>query len=98
MSKRETKIELWASKRSAWEANAEGLPLKIVDDDEAEKASLVVCVRAGKEQERFKADNIYADCADCGCPITYRPYVPKTPPKVCVECAIKRAEQEQCDA
>ena len=45
------------------------LPVEVVTQAKAEEADLVVCVYAGEEQEQFKADNIYAPCADSGRPL-----------------------------
>lgn len=66
-----------------------GVPVTVVSDEEAEKSDMVVCVLKGQEQERFKADNIYTTCHVCGRDITHRPHAPKTPPKICMDCAIK---------
>ena len=68
--------------------------IEVVSPEEAEKASFVVCVFAGQESKKFKADNVYTDCAECGSPITHRPHAPKTPPKICIRCAIEKIREE----
>jgi hypothetical protein len=94
-------VEMWASDITMAEVGGtHGLPIKIVDPTEAEQASVVVCVYAGQEDDRFKADNIYTNCADCAKPITHRPHAPKAPAKVCMPCAIIRMQneaEESCD-
>ena len=96
------KIEVNATLDTMAEVNPTGkplsLPVEVVTQAKAEEADLVVCVYAGEEQEQFKADNIYAPCADCGKTITYRPHVPQKPPKVCYNCAIQRLEKDNADA
>jgi hypothetical protein len=72
-----------------------GVPITVASDEECEKADFVVCVLKGQEEERFKKDNIYTTCHICGREITHRPYVPKTPPKVCIPCAMKAMEASQ---
>jgi len=67
-----------------------GLPLTIASDEEAESAAFVVCAFKGQELERFKATNVYTECADCKSPITHRPHAPEKPPKICLRCALKR--------
>jgi hypothetical protein len=57
----------------------------IVDSDEAERASLVVCGPVS-----YFDDDVHASCADCGTAIVHRPYAPTTPPKVCLGCATSR--------
>jgi len=77
-----------------------GMPVRAVSQEEAEQSSLVVCVYAGMEEDRFKVDNIYTTCADCMRPITHRPHAPKNPPKVCMPCAVIRMQneaEESCD-
>lgn len=60
-------------------------PFKVVGDDEAEQADFVICLRAGSRSP-FK-DNLTGVCAHCGAAIIFRPYMPKTPQKICLECA-----------
>jgi hypothetical protein len=46
---------------------------------------LVVCMRA--DGPDYFRDNEFGDCSRCGVRIKFRPYVPKEPPKVCMQCA-----------
>jgi hypothetical protein len=62
------------------------IPIAVVSNEEAEKATFVVCLRLG-EPSPF-TDNEYGKCAHCGHGIFFRPYVPTTPPKICLQCAI----------
>ena len=66
------------------------LPIKIVDQDEAEEADMVVCLRLGAPSPF--TDNLVSPCADCGHPVIHRPHVPSRPPKVCLECATMRGQ------
>jgi hypothetical protein len=66
--------------------------VKVVDEDEAEKADLVVCVSA---EGYYFPDNVFTVCAECGGGIQHRPHVPKRPPKVCFRCARRRAEAKR---
>jgi hypothetical protein len=74
-----------------------GIPVKIVSEKEAESCDIVVCVLSGEEQEEFRSTNVYTRCHDCQRAITHRPHVPKIPPKVCIECAMKRMAAESQD-
>lgn len=65
-----------------------GIDVTVVSEQEAEEASFVVCVFEGMELDRFKKDNIYTRCFVCNRRITHRPHAPKTPPKICMDCAI----------
>ncbi len=99
MPKPKPDIQFWATSKTVQEAGGtHGVPIELVDNAESEKADLVICVQVGEEAEHFKVDNIYTNCVDCGCAITHRPHAPKKPDKVCIACAIKRLEKEQCDA
>jgi hypothetical protein len=66
---------------------------EIVDDpDEAECADSVVCRRL--TQPLLLPDNMIDLCSKCGEAIQHRPHVPKTPPKICDECATTIMEAE----
>lgn len=58
----------------------------VVSQEEAEKAAAVVCCRTGLPSHF--ADNVTGACAHCGHAIFFRPHVPKSPPKICIECAM----------
>ena len=93
------RMELIASSQTLAEVGGKiGLPIKIVEDAEAEASDIVICCYTGQEQEHFKADNIYTTCADCGKDITHRPHAPKKPPKVCMPCAVIRMQKEGVDS
>ena len=61
------------------------LPIKVVSEAEAETVDFVVCCRVGMATP-FD-DNVFDVCAHCGHAIFFRPYMPKRPAKICVECA-----------
>lgn len=61
-----------------------GAPINIVSDEEAETADVVVCVRVGTPSPF--TDNLVGHCLHCGHAILYRPYVPKKPVKICMQC------------
>jgi hypothetical protein len=66
-----------------------GVPVTIASEEDCEGADFVVCCRSGMWTPF--TDNVAASCADCGHPIFHRPTAPKTPPKICIECAGDRA-------
>ena len=68
------------------------LPIKVVTEQEAEAVDFVVCMREGGFTP-FD-DNVKGVCAHCGHAIFFRPYMPKTPPKICVECASELAQAQ----
>lgn len=61
-----------------------GHPVKVVSDGEAETADVVVCVRVGTPSPF--TDNLTGHCLHCGHEVLYRPYTPKKPPKICINC------------
>jgi len=60
--------------------------LKIGTQEDGEDCDYVVCIRA--TNPLAFPDNLVSTCCKCGCTIQYRPHAPKTPAKMCVECAI----------
>ncbi len=60
--------------------------IQIVSDEEAEKASYVVCVREGVASPF--SDNLTGSCSHCGHAVYFRPSAPKTPPRMCMECFV----------
>ena len=66
-------------------------PITVVSEAEAETADMVVCMRNGAGE--YFSDDIRTTCAVCGGGIHHRPHAPKTPPKVCMECAVALAEK-----
>jgi hypothetical protein len=55
--------------------------------DNAEDADVLVCPLATKPL--FLPDNLVAHCAKCFRLVQHRPHVPKTPEKLCTDCAKK---------
>lgn len=62
--------------------------VQIVSDDEAEQSDFVVCVPA--DWPTPFSDNLTTTCHDCGCAVVHRPYAPKRPPKICLNCVTAR--------
>ena len=60
-------------------------PIKVVSDEEAERADFAVCCRVGMSTPF--TDNLTGVCAHCGHAIFWRPYMPKRPIKICIQCA-----------
>ena len=65
--------------------NIGGIPVQVASDAEAEAATFVVCMPVGTPSPW--TDNITTSCAFCDRAIIHRPTVPKTPPKICIDCA-----------
>lgn len=61
------------------------MTIRVVSEAEAEQARYVVCCRTGMPS--VFSDNETGACAHCGHGIFFRPTMPKSPPKICVECA-----------
>lgn len=61
------------------------MTIEIVSDEEAENADFCICMPAWYESPF--SDNEFGVCSKCGCEIMFRPYMPKRPPKICIECA-----------
>lgn len=61
-------------------------PIEVRSQAECEQADFVVCCLRSKDPGAF-TDNLVGSCTVCGREIVYRPHVPKTPPKICMECA-----------
>ena len=64
--------------------------MKIASPAECEEADYVICVRFGTPTP-FR-DNVLDVCCACGQPIIHRPYVPRHPPKICVQCAAAKID------
>lgn len=63
--------------------------VKIGTEDECEGCHFVVC-----GSKSFFDDDVKTTCSHCGTPIVHRPYSPKSPPKICIKCAILQSEAE----
>jgi hypothetical protein len=71
-------------------------PIRVVSDpEEMEQAEAVICMPDGEGQ--YFDDDVRTVCARCGVRIHHRPYQPKRPPKICLECAASAAEQKRAD-
>jgi formylmethanofuran dehydrogenase subunit E len=71
------------------DAVVHGVPVKIVTDEEAEKAEVIVVVRA--TVPLMMADNLTGTCSVCGEEVQFRPHAPKTPKRVCLDCVLDGA-------
>ena len=72
--------------------NIGGLEIEVASPEECEKATLVVCADASMS---LYPDDVQTVCAWCRRPIVHRPYMPLTPPKVCMGCAELFAKAEE---
>ena len=64
--------------------------IRIVTEEEAQKADAVVCMPLGPSE--FK-DNLEGKCIMCDCDIMFRPHIPYGVPKVCLDCIISGHDQ-----
>jgi hypothetical protein len=69
-----------------------GIEIEVIPDEEAEKVDYVVCVRVGTPSP-FD-DNLTAFCCKCGTKVIHRWHAPRTPPKICLECALEMSEKD----
>lgn len=67
-----------------------GIPFLIITDEEAETADAIMVSRRGPSPWK---DNLFGKCAECRAEVMYRPHAPKSPRKICVECAEKAADK-----
>jgi len=56
------------------------------------KDALLICIASPIPEF---PDNLQGECAECGCPIYYRPYNQEATKKVCESCGIKIIEKEK---
>lgn len=66
-----------------------GLDAIVGTPEECEQATFVVC-----GPESHFADDVHTTCAYCQMPIVHRPYVPVTPPKICMRCMTRILKKE----
>lgn len=66
------------------------MSIRIATDAEAEQADAVVCCRTPDPGDF--ADNETGTCSLCRHAVYFRPHVPKTPPKMCMQCMLERME------
>jgi hypothetical protein len=58
--------------------------IDVVDDETAETADLLVCMRLPDPGDF--PDNLTSACTRCGHGIYFRPYAPRTVPRICNIC------------
>ena len=66
--------------------------IKVVSEEEAEEADVVVC-NTSDMWTPFR-DNVSTVCAECGKGIYHRPHAPRKPRKICLNCAAEMSERE----
>lgn len=67
------------------------VPVEVVSQEDSEKADAVVCILATMPSPY--TDNLKGTCSLCGREVQFRPHAPKAPPRVCIECCVKRLKQ-----
>lgn len=70
--------------------NIGGVPIEVVSDAEAETVDYLVCMRADSPSP-FN-DNLTGFCCKCGVKVMFRWHAPRKPPRICLECMSKQAE------
>lgn len=68
-----------------------GLPVHVVEDEEAEKCDYLICVPA--ECDTPFTDNLTAFCCECGRKVQHRWHAPRKPKRICMECVVKLEER-----
>jgi hypothetical protein len=63
-----------------------GVNVNVVPDSVAESCDLAIC--ADWDGPRYFPDDVRAVCAGCGKALRHRPYMPKKPMKMCMECGL----------
>jgi hypothetical protein len=75
--------------------------IEIISPSEATSADVVVCVLYRAEDGLMLPDNVLDRCSECHRRVQLRPYVPKQPKRVCVEClpgVLERNDDEHAEA
>jgi len=67
------------------------MDIPVVSEEEAAKATYVICVRKADATAIFD-DNLEAPCVACAETVVYRPYTPPGPAKLCMVCFIDMQE------
>jgi hypothetical protein len=62
-----------------------------------ERVDVVVCARVDLDHPIYFADNLFADCTDCGCRLQYRPHAAEGP-RLCICCTARRLREEHGNA
>jgi hypothetical protein len=60
--------------------------VRMVSDEEAERAAYLVCCRKVDDPGAFD-DDLTGHCVSCRSVVIFRPSSPKTPPRLCLQCA-----------
>lgn len=89
------------SRRSALEVNAFTTfagtkafkPSDFKLHQEGDAVDFVVCARVDLDHPIYFNDNLFCDCADCGCDLQVRPHSPPGP-RLCVCCAARRVRED----
>jgi len=53
-----------------------------------------MCLPASWAHAVYFDDNQHGRCSVCGCAVMFRPYMPKSPPKVCIRCFTVKLEED----
>lgn len=72
--------------------------IKVVSDEEAEQCDYVICMRDVPGIPRSPLAQNFGQCSECHHPIHWANSAPKTVRKVCVQCAIRLAQENEGDA
>jgi len=67
----------------------DAIRIPIVSAEQAEQCDFVVCVRKGAFSPFI--DNEAGRCSVCDHVVVFRPWMPKKPPRLCLECAAEMA-------
>ena len=70
-----------------------GFEVEIVSNEAAERADWVICVPWSVPA--IYDDDERGECFICGEPVRFRPYMPKTPPKLCLPCLLAKRHIRQ---
>jgi hypothetical protein len=68
----------------------DALDATVVSTEDAENADFVVCVRVSDLPVNASSSSVQVTCADCGTKVWRSSTSPKTPPTVCLPCAVVR--------
>lgn len=60
--------------------------------DDITKADAVACMPDGPSD--FD-DNVTGLCVSCGCKVMFRPHIPESLPKICIDCVIGDFDEQQ---
>jgi hypothetical protein len=66
-------------------------PIEVVPERTAEESDYVVCVL--KSHQAIFDDDEFGICFACEREIRFRPYMPKNPKKICIECLASKLRE-----